>query len=725
MVSLVERGLALQKDVAAAFGCDVRTVRRDQRRFEDEGLSALGRPCGYPAGKPRLPESRREAVRRMKMKDGMSNPGIGRKLGISEGAVRKILNRMGYKEQTAKQADLRLKKTTYPKLSGLAEIERGVSAEAAENVIESADVGSYPKLSGIGVNGSQCVSMDMDPSDRRVDRLLACMGLLDDAAPVFRDGDRVLGAGVLLAVPAIMKSEALEVAGKVYKSIGPAFYGLRTTILTLILMALLRIKRPEGLKERSPGEMGRIIGLDRAPEVKTLRRKLKRLAGYGLAAEFGRELARRRIEKHGQQIGYLYVDGHVRVYYGKRRIPKTHVAQKRLCMPATTDYWVNDKLGEPLFVVTEEAHKGLAKMLPGILDEVRGLIGFLRVTVVFDRGGWSPKLFAKLIDEGFDIMTYRKGRFRHIPLRCFVRRDAVIDGKKVSYMLADRQVRLKNGLRLRQVTVLREDGRQTPVITSRGDLSDIEAAHRIFRRWTQENFFGYLKEEFALDALADYDVEPADPERLVPNPARAKLDAEVKQARADLERQLAHYGLAVAENPEQTRRTVRGFKVANAGVGGRIELAMKRLENLMERRKRVPARVPVKDITEGEVEKLAVERKHLTHLIKMVAYRSEGELVRELKPLYRRTDDEGRTLIQNALAAAGDIRVGNEELRVILEPLSSAHRTRALAGLCDAINAEAVRFPATKLRLHFEVKGGIKPVKDHEKQPQKSENRTF
>jgi prepilin-type processing-associated H-X9-DG protein len=183
-------------------------------------------------------------------------------------------------------------------------------------------------------------SFDTDPADRRVDRLFAHLGLLDDAAPLFRAGSRVPGAGVLLALPALIESGVIEVAREVYGSLAPAFYGLRTTIVALVLMALLRIKRPEGLKEHPPDDLGRVLGLDRAPEVKTLRRKLRRLAALGRTTEFGRALARRRVASRGQALGFLYVDGHVRAYHGQHPIPKAHVARMRISMPATTDYWV-------------------------------------------------------------------------------------------------------------------------------------------------------------------------------------------------------------------------------------------------------------------------------------------------------------------------------------------------------------------------------------------------
>ncbi len=74
-------------------------------------------------------------------------------------------------------------------------------------------------------------------------------------------------------------------------------------------------------------------------------------------------------------------------------------------MPATSDYWVNDPAGDPLVVVTAEAHAGRVQRLPGILEQVRALIGPRRLTGVVDRGGFRPKLFQKIIDSGFDFLT--------------------------------------------------------------------------------------------------------------------------------------------------------------------------------------------------------------------------------------------------------------------------------------------------------------------------------
>jgi len=223
----------------------------------------------------------------------------------------------------------------------------------------------------------------------------------------------------------------------------------------------------------------------------------------------------------------------------------------------------------------------------------------------------------------------------------------------------------------------------------------------MFDRWRQENFFKYLREEYALDALVEYGTVPDDPPREVPNPDWAALDVRLRQAYAQLDRLQAEYGLEALTNLEEQRRTMRGFKTAHGKLGQQIWNAWQRIEQLEKRRAGTPRRVPVQTVMEEPVVKLAPERKHLTNLIKMLAYQAESDLLRLVAPHYRRAGQEGRTLLQSALASAADLQVSETELRVILAPQSSPHRTRAIDALCDQLNQTKTLFPGSRLRLHY------------------------
>src|ERR1700736_3070394 len=310
-----------------------------------------------------------------------------------------------------------------------------------------------------------------------------------------------------------------------------------------------------------------------------------------------------------------------------------------------------------------------------------------------------------MIKEGFDLLPYRKGRCRPINERRLVRRRAELDRRAGDFLLHDQPAGfLKGELRLRQVTRLCDDCHQTQVLPSRWDLRDIEVAYRMFERWRQENFFKYMREEFLLDALVDYQIEPEDPTRTIPNPKRRALDKEVRAARADLAKLEREYGAAAAANAEPRRPTMRGFKIAHGRLGKQLRTARARVAQLFEQRRDVPKRVEVRDLDERAVIKLATERKHLTDIIKMVAYQAESDLLALLRAHYARANQEGRTLLHELFATAGDIRVCDNELHITLAPLSSPHRTHAAPALCEMVNQTATSFPGSRLRIRFAVR---------------------
>ena len=369
MVTLFESGYADQNDIARCFGYSARSLRRYQERLKTGGLSALtrpeGRPVGHPSGQKEI-HQRDQTILRLKTK-GMSNRWIAGRLGLNEKAIRKSLRRLGWQP------------CLEPNLPFLAEAhsEAQPAMPSASTWIETppSAVKQPVRRKAQPPTNAAAKSLDVNPLDRSMDRLLAAMGLLDDALPLFAPTRSLPKAGVLLAIPVLVASGLLSMAEKIYGSLGPSFYGLRTTLVAYVLLALLRIPRPEALKEYAPGELGRIVGLDRMPEVKTLRRKLARLASLKGSYRLGREIARQRIAERGKVLGFLYIDGHVRAYHGKHAIPKAYVTRMHLAAPATTDYWVNDERGDPLFVVTADANAGMTRMLTPVLREVRELLG--------------------------------------------------------------------------------------------------------------------------------------------------------------------------------------------------------------------------------------------------------------------------------------------------------------------------------------------------------------
>jgi transposase len=737
-VALRQSRLATQEEICRAFGHDVSTQARWERQFGKRGIDGL--MPKKPTGRPRELDKSQEGFVRRWFRAERSNRDMAKRLGVDEATIRRTLKRLGLTREPAALSPMLPgieneggDATTAEAIASVPGVESSdqAPAEAASPAVVGATLSPEERGQDVPVSvepsaessAATAFTLDHDPHDRSGDRLLARAGLLDDAAPLFANAECLPRAGVLLSVPLLVRHGLIEAFVKVYGSLHPSFYGLRTIMVTLFLAALLRIKRPEHFKEYRPEDLGAILGLDRAPEVKTVRRKFASLAAMKRGKQLMEECARRRIAEDEERVAFLYVDGHVREYHGKFPLFQAKKAQRQVVTPAATDTWVHTADGEPLLVVTSEVNAKLTQVLEPILADVRRLVGDQRrMTVIFDRGGFSPKLFARLIEAGFDVITYRKGKMRKLASSRFVTQRRKIDGVWREYTICDRpQVRVgvlptekkqkrkraktkkkakakKRYLWMREVRVLRDDGRQTAIFTNRQDLSGVMVAYRIFYRWRQENYFKYMDEEFALDALVEYGVEDVSETTDCRNPEWLRLTRQVQEARAEVARLQGELGKEAAANDETARPTMRGFKIAHAKLREQLRKADAKVQRLLHRRKKVLPRVPA-----GDRKTLKTEKKLIADTIKMAAYQVETQLLGMLRDHYARADEEGRTLLHAALQSPARLEVADNELRVIIAAQSSPHRTAALVALCEQLDALATPFPGTHLRLRLAV----------------------
>jgi len=201
---------------------------------------------------------------------------------------------------------------------------------------------------------------------RSLERVAAAMGALESAPIQFHRACDGAQGGVLLALPALLAEGLLRRTPEFYR-LPNGFYGMESIFLLLGLMALARIRSLEQLRYQAPGEWGKLLRLDRIPEVRTLRAKLKLLChDMGRAMEWNTALAQEWIARQNDTQIYFYCDGHVRVYHGDQTaLPRHYVARERLCLRATTDYWVNAMDGQPFLYVNKEVDPGLIATLQG------------------------------------------------------------------------------------------------------------------------------------------------------------------------------------------------------------------------------------------------------------------------------------------------------------------------------------------------------------------------
>ena len=585
-------------------------------------------------------------------------------------------------------------------------------------------------------------------------RVAASLGALNGRKPRFVAASAVACGGVLAGLPALLQTGLLRHAEEL-PELAKGFYSRVSVLLLGGLLLLARVRNFEGLRLQAPGEWGALLGLDRCPEVKTMRRLVRQLAAQTEAARaFQAALAGAWLEADGGQAATLCVDGHVKVYSGRKgKLPRHFVSRTQQTLPAASAFWVNALGGQPLGCIHRQVDHGMVQALENDILPYLRETGALRgqtdltaagggepeVTLVFDREGWSPELFRRLARQGVACITWRKGELgadwpesdfelcETVPL-------SAPGGERLGTMrLAERSVTLlgepgegdgdsagESGqqapFRVREIRRLTRGGRQLALVTTHPSLPGKRVAGALASRWAQENFFKYAKQEFGLDDLPEHLLEPVDPSETVRNPAWKDLDSDIRRLRRRRASLRDRATQAIQDAGRRTRaakgcRGRRAEKLRERAAELRAKARELRQEAgrlddaigiLAERRRHTPQHVAVGELPEDlRYDAIPEALRHFALTLKMIAYRAETALQGvgggEGKPLPRAAL---QALFQRPANLLPDEAGG--VLRVQLLHGASRALDRRLEPLVEELSKTRTIYPGTELRLVYE-----------------------
>jgi hypothetical protein len=556
---------------------------------------------------------------------------------------------------------------------------------------------------------------------RSLERVAAAMGELESAPIEFEAAADIPEGGVLLALPALLAAGLLRHTPAFYE-LPQGYYGIESIFLLLAMMALARLTAIEQLRYIAPGEWGGLLGLDRVPEVRCLRNKLEVLCRQqGQAGKWNTELAKDWMGELADGEMLFLIDGHVRVYHGEQtELPRHHVARQKLCLRATTDYWINAMDGQPFFYVNKEADPGLLTTLrqdvvpwleanaPLSAEQQARMAADPRLpwfTLIFDREGYSPDFFREMATHRVAILSYHKFAGPDWPVEEFVSREVKLAGSETVRMpLAERERVMSNGLAVREIRKRTETGQQVPIVTTNFVMTTERLAAAMFGRWSQENYFKYMREHYGLDQLVEYAVEPVPATVSVVNPARRKLDADIRTLTARIKRESAKFNALSLKDPLETESADR-YHAQKTELHQTITDLQGELDKQKAARKPLPKRVPIGDLPESaRFQRLRPERKHFLDTIKMIAYRAETAMASVVRERLAR-DDDARALLRHIFHNEADLvpDLLAKTLTVRLHHLAQNAHDAAARHLCVQLNATETIFPGTDLRLVYEI----------------------
>jgi hypothetical protein len=382
----------------------------------------------------------------------------------------------------------------------------------------------------------------------------------------------------------------------------------------------------------------------------------------------------------------------------------------------TTDYWINDALGRPFFVVSKAVTDGmastlLAEIVPELLASVPAQPSqaelaadpwLHRFVVVFDREGSSHHLLSKLWEQRIGAITYRKAVKDLWPEGEFLETEVPVPGGGTTRMkLASRQTVVAAGeasLPVLEIRRLTQTGHQTAIITTARRLADPVIAGRMFSRWCQENFFGYMMQHYDIDGLVQYGGEEIPGTVEVVNPAWRTLDKAVKDNLRQIRKLQAELGAATLR-PDGGDIQARAERVQD----------IQRLEtdsaDLRRQRRATPKKVTLASLPENErPRQLRPLGKMLTDTVKMIAYRAETALVGLLRP-HLAKEEEARALVRELFVSSADLEPNAQEntLTVRIHRMACPAHDKAISALLADLTSTAFCHPETGARLIYEL----------------------
>jgi hypothetical protein len=546
----------------------------------------------------------------------------------------------------------------------------------------------------------------------------------------FEDAVDLQHGGLLVALPALLSCGLLKGISRF--DLSNVYYTTVQIFLSLAFMVMLRVKQLEQSRMLSCGELGRCLGMDRTPCVETLRNRLSDFSEVADVGEWSLELSRHWM-KDDAVDGVLYVDGHVNIYYGKSvEMPRRYVSRMRLCMSGSTDYWVNDAVGQPYFVVHKTVNEGLIKTLTSeIIPELDKSVPHQpsaeelaadpllhRYMIVFDREGYSVPLFIELKNKRIAFCTYRKNvkdKWDANEFTEYTVKDK--SGETVRMKLAERGVYLtakkekgkpQQGMWLREVRKLTESGHQTSIITTNFLLSITDIGLYMFARWHQENYFKYATESFGIDSLISNKKISIPDTYDIPNPDYISLNQEHKSISGKLAKQkqkLAEKMMEIDEmdQGEVGEKKMKKYLRQKGEILQSVELYRVELDAIKQKKKEIPKRIAIKETEPGKGIFTAInDRKQLMDTIKIIGYRAEGALAAQIRPLISKPD-QARSLIRSIYQSNADLKVDkqNNRLCVLLHHSNFAATDNVIRELFNFLNETQTVLPGSNLKLFY------------------------
>ncbi len=511
-------------------------------------------------------------------------------------------------------------------------------------------------------------------------------------------------AGGFLFMPFLQRYNFLETIKRVMNIERHEGYSLEELCLTLFFHTLFGFKSMENFKTAYAEEFGVLLGRACSPSVYTLRRFLHELKELEKSEELIDEFSKEYLRHGIARWGVLYLDSHFLPYYGMLPVNMGWHGVRKIPMKGSYNFLAVDEGFTPLLFLVRASSEDLLEKVPEIIINAKRIIRETglkeedaeKLTVVFDREGYSAKLFRELsgkmesqaVSRFISWAKYADRWVYDIPDEKFDKKAVVNyevqDSEELKYFETEKIMNKYGRIR----TIVIESGkekRRAAIYTNDRETEAERVIQLICRRWGQENLIKDLMMKHFIDYSPGYEAEEIKEQPMVENPEVKKLKKKKAVLKGEISKLEAQFGSEVHKQIAKGAGW-KDIKEQDVLLRGELEVLYSKLTLLEHKIDELPGKIRFDEAHGGKkLAKFNYERKRVLDCIKVFAYNMEKQMCRMILKHYK-VKNEIYPVLSMVVKRGGDIKLEDGRMKVRLQRFSNPEIDYTARRLCEELN---------------------------------------
>ncbi|MBA7518193.1 hypothetical protein ES705_10261 [subsurface metagenome] len=519
-------------------------------------------------------------------------------------------------------------------------------------------------------------------------------------------------SGLLLLNSFVNKIPLVE---NLTKNINDGIEKIKEITILLVYMFFLANTKIENYKELKHRELMEIIDVDNYKYPDDIRRVLRDSLVFEDLMNVNKLMFKFYIEAENHKEMWLFIDGHVLRYFGRKKTTKVYHQQSHCAVTGRVQYYLHSWDGKQLYFEINDSYNDFREMINKFIDELKKIIGkkHKKYLYIFDRGGYSYEEFNYLDDKEIQFVTWEKGdrtdykkqNLEYIKVELLLKSNKIDEPKKkiIEVAVVNNNYKIVNPenrneyIELKKI-VIKNGKKHTAFLTNAEGRGIEELARAMVFRWRQEKGFEVEVKYWGLNDINSYKADDFSEEiinrlgyekngiKYVDSNEYKKYKKEIEKLNREIKKHQQELGKIV-----EKRKTLVNLKDSK-----KYQKTVTNIDNLRDKKKEIGVKInqctqqvrKLNKLIANGIKRLDYTQKFFMDIIKTACVHIDHNIMKVLSQYYRNGRDIFK-MIDVILGTGGYIEHQPDgSLTVSLCKLNTERENELLESFVEYINNE-------------------------------------